>query len=92
MLRRVSDDLAPDDAVLAIYGDMAFVAEGRDGEVDRLAAVRASLRLGILDGPARVRVLLRCLRRLVGPDLLRGLSRLDRRLFAVGVALARHGN
>lgn len=45
MLGRISDDLAADDAVLAIDGDMALVAKGRDREIDRLAAVRTRLGL-----------------------------------------------
>lgn len=58
MLRGVCDDLAAYDAILAVDGDMDLVPEGRDREINGLAAVRADLRLGILDGPARVRVLL----------------------------------
>ena len=65
VLGGVGDDLTAADAVLSIDENMALVTEGRDREIDWLASVRAGLRLGILDGSARVRVLLRRLGGLV---------------------------
>lgn len=48
MLGRIRDDLPADDAVLAIDGNVALVAEGWDGEVHRLAAIGRAFALEYL--------------------------------------------
>ena len=92
MLGCIRDDLPPDDAILAVDGDVTLAAEDRDGDVDRLGTIGAGLGLGMLDRPARIRVFLRRLRGFAGPDLLCGPARLDGRLLAVRIALARGGD
>lgn len=63
------------------------MAEAGDREIDGFAVVRIGFRLGIADGPVRVRVLPYRLHRLIRPDLPRGLTCLDGRLCSIRVAL-----
>src|SRR5690606_27723541 len=86
---RIAGFLPPDDAMLPIDRDVAFVAEDGNGEVDlRLAAVLLWLGLRELHRPARVAILLTQPGRLVLP-FFRYLSRLDGGLLGFGVPLLR---
>jgi hypothetical protein len=55
---RVGDQPAPDQAMAAVGADVVLIAESRDRQVDRLAAILERLGLGVLDRPACVPVLL----------------------------------
>lgn len=63
------------------------VAKGGDREIDGFAVVRIGFRLGIADGPVRVRVRPDRLHRLIRPDLPRGLACLDGCFRGIRVAL-----
>ena len=87
---RAGDGEAADEAVLAVDRDVRLVAEHRDGDLDLgLRAVRLRrARLGPLQRPAGVAVLLRELLRL-GRPRLRDPALLQSRLLGIGVALTR---
>ncbi len=79
---------APNEAVGAIDRDMIFVTEYRNGDLDfGLLAVICRARLGTLQPPACVAILLRALLRFVFP-LLGDAAFLDRPLFVLGVVLS----
>ena len=78
------------DPMLLVDADVGPASEDRNGDVERLPAVRPGLRLLALDRPAGVRVLLRRLGRRVRLDLARRPPFIDRRLLLLGGALARH--
>lgn len=87
-----SDRHLPDEAITSVDADMRFVAEDRQGNHGQRRAVLAMTHLAAdLERPARIGVLLRGLVRLVWPNLLRALARLDRLAFALGIALLRRG-
>ena len=83
-------ELAPaDHAVAPVDRDMEFVAEHRDRDVDRLAAVSGRFGFAELHGPARLRIFLCRPGGLVRPDLRSALAGFDVGLLGFGVALAR---
>ena len=69
-----------DQPVHPVDGDMGLVAVEGDRDIDRLGAVGADLRLGILDSPAPIDVLLTGLGGLVRPDLRSEISRYMRQM------------
>src|SRR5690606_464511 len=83
---------APDQPETAIDGDVVLVAEGRDGKIDgRHRSILLRLRLGELDSPARIPVLVAQLRRLVLPGF-GYLAGLDVGFLRLRIALARSGH
>jgi hypothetical protein len=92
MLSGIGDDPAADDPVLPVDGKVGLVAVDGDGDIDRSRSINARFRLGILDRPAPIGVLLGRLGGLVRPNLLSGFPRLDGVLFGFGIALIRRGD
>jgi hypothetical protein len=84
--RGIGDPPAPDQTVAAIGADVILVAELGNRQVDHWRLTLARLRLGGLDRPAGIAVLLTELRRAVLP-VLRHASFPDRPLLGRGVAL-----
>ena len=66
---------------------MLLVPKAGDGDVDPWPPVGQGPCFGELQRPARIGVLLRGLRGLIGPNVGRDLARLDRLLLGRGVAL-----
>lgn len=88
----IGDVPSPDQPVATVDAGMRLVSEGRDRDVGKRLAILAHSGLAKLDRPARVRVLLAGLGRLVGPDLGRRLALLDGRLLVLAVALLGRGD
>ena len=89
---RVGDLALADEAEGSADRDAALVAEARNRDVDPRLAVSRGLRLGALQRPARVRILLRCPSGFVGPDSSGCLALLDRILLGLDVALLGSGH
>ncbi len=90
--RRVGRQPFADQAMGAIDRHMVLIAEGRNGDADRrLGSVFAGLRLGALDRPARVAVLVAQFGGLLFP-ILRHAAFLDRLILLARVALFGRGD
>ncbi len=87
-MRRRGRGAFPDEAEAPVDCDVALVAEHWQGDLRQGLACLVEADLAAdLQGPARVDVLLGRLVRLVGPDLIGALARLDRFLLGIVVAL-----